>query len=147
MADRSPDKFVDDERATLTRLLQFQRESFVRKVVGVTDADASASPVTSGTTLLWLANHVADAETIWVLDRFAGRDTAPFGSHHAATLHWLVQRRPSRISCGGGPRQTQRGWPSGRSGRLAGRCRGGRCRGVPGGIGCQHPRRQPAVAP
>ncbi|HNI36537.1 MAG TPA: DUF664 domain-containing protein, partial [Microthrixaceae bacterium] len=92
MADRSPDKFVDDERATLTRLLQFQRESFVRKVVGVTDADASASPVTSGTTLLWLANHVADAETIWVLDRFAGRDTAPFGSHHAATLHDAIAR-------------------------------------------------------
>lgn len=92
MADRSPAKFVDDERTTLTRLLQFQRESFVRSVVGVADHDATASPVGSGTTLLWLTNHLADAETIWVLVRFAGHDAAPFGTDHTTTIHNAIAR-------------------------------------------------------
>ena len=92
MADRSPAMFVDDERSTMMGLLRFQRESFVRKVIGVTDADAATSPVPSGTTLLWLTNHLADAESIWVLARFAGIDAAPFGSDHAPTIHAAIAR-------------------------------------------------------
>jgi len=55
-------------------LLQFQRESFVRKLEGVVDAEARRSPVASGTSLLWLARHLARAETVWVRIRFAGED-------------------------------------------------------------------------
>jgi hypothetical protein len=72
--DQSPQPAVDGERATLLGLLQFQRESLVRKVAGVADEAARRSPVASGTTLLWLVKHLAYAESIWVERRFAGLD-------------------------------------------------------------------------
>ena len=59
---------------TLVDLLQFQRESLVRKVTGVDDATARSSPVASGTSLLWLIKHLAWAEVSWLLHRFAGQD-------------------------------------------------------------------------
>jgi hypothetical protein len=72
--DLSPQPTVEDERATLLALLQFQRESLVRKVTGVDDDAARRSPVASGTTLLWLVKHCCYGETIWVERRFAGLD-------------------------------------------------------------------------
>jgi hypothetical protein len=72
MADVKPPPAAHDERTTALLFLQYLRESLVRKVEGVSDADARRSPVASGTTLLWLTKHCAYAETIWVLSRFAG---------------------------------------------------------------------------
>ena len=72
--DRKPPRGLDGERETLLSLLQFQRDSMVRKVEGVSDEDARRSPVTSGTTLLWLVKHLCYAESIWVERRFAGLD-------------------------------------------------------------------------
>jgi len=57
-------------------LLQYQRESFARKLDRVDEQAARRSPVPSGTNLLWLAVHMADAELLWVLVRFAGFDGA-----------------------------------------------------------------------
>ena len=72
MADQKPPRLEGDERQTLYALLQFQRESIVRKVTGVSEADARRPLVNSATTLLWLTKHLAFAESIWVLRRFAG---------------------------------------------------------------------------
>ena len=72
VTDHRPPHLDVDERSTLVAMLQFQRESFVRKLTGVDEQEAATSPVQSGTNLLWLANHVADAESLWVLERFAG---------------------------------------------------------------------------
>ena len=55
-------------------LLQYQRDSVVRKVQGVDDAAARRSMVPTGTSLLWLVKHLAYAETIWFVQRFAGED-------------------------------------------------------------------------
>lgn len=55
-------------------LLQFQRESLVRKVADVDEGSARKPLVGSGTTLLWLMKHMARAETMWILHRFAGQD-------------------------------------------------------------------------
>jgi hypothetical protein len=55
-------------------LLRYQRESFVRKVDGLSDEEARRALVPSGTTLLWLTKHLACAEQIWILQRFAGQD-------------------------------------------------------------------------
>jgi hypothetical protein len=63
-----------DEAETLRALLQYQRESLVRKVAGLEDATAVRSSVGSGTSLLWLIRHMARAEITWVLYRFAGQD-------------------------------------------------------------------------
>jgi uncharacterized damage-inducible protein DinB len=72
--DQKPPRLVGGERETLGALLQFQRDSLVRKVVGIDDDAARRPLVDSGTSLLWLIKHVAHAETIWIVDRFAGED-------------------------------------------------------------------------
>jgi len=61
--------------ATLLALLQYQRESLVKNVEGVSAARAAWSPVPSGTNLLWLIIHAADAEQTWIVRRFAGMAT------------------------------------------------------------------------
>jgi Protein of unknown function (DUF664) len=63
-----------DERTTLHALLQYQRGSLVKKVGGVGEEAARRTPLSSGTTLLWLTRHMARAESLWILHRFAGRD-------------------------------------------------------------------------
>jgi hypothetical protein len=44
----------------------------VRKVAGVDDQAAREAMVASGTTLLWLTKHMARAEQLWIVQRFAG---------------------------------------------------------------------------
>jgi hypothetical protein len=72
--DLQPPKFAANERTTLTTLLQYQRDSFVRKVSGASDFDARRRMVPTDTTLLWLTKHLRRAEVMWVLIRFAGQD-------------------------------------------------------------------------
>jgi uncharacterized damage-inducible protein DinB len=74
VADHKPPRLAGGEAETLQALLQYQRDSLVRKVTELDDASARRSPVGSGTTLLWLIKHMARAEIIWVRHRFAGED-------------------------------------------------------------------------
>jgi Protein of unknown function (DUF664) len=77
LTDRKPPRVFGDERATLVALLQYLRESVVRKVEGVSDRDARRSPVPTGTSLLWIVKHLARAEALWLLERFAGQRVEP----------------------------------------------------------------------
>lgn len=91
MTDHKPPRLVSGERQTLQALLQFQRESLVRKVEGVGETDARRQLVPSGTTLLWLVQHIAHAETLWIVERFAGEDVAverPTDTMDAAVGHY-----------------------------------------------------------
>ncbi len=72
MPDQKPPRLAGGERETLLALLQYQRDSLVRKVLGVDGRAAAVSPVRSGTTLSWLVSHLAAAESSWVEQRFAG---------------------------------------------------------------------------
>jgi len=74
MADQKPPRLAGSERDTLQVLLQYQRDSLLRKVAGIDDSAARRQLVGSGTTLLWLIKHMARAEAVWVLCRFAGAD-------------------------------------------------------------------------
>jgi uncharacterized damage-inducible protein DinB len=74
--DQKPPRLDGDERDTLTALLQYQRDSFVRKMTDLDDEPARRQLVPSGTSLLWLIKHMASAETTWVLRRFAGHQVA-----------------------------------------------------------------------
>jgi Protein of unknown function (DUF664) len=74
--DQKPPRLAGDERETVLALLQYQRDSFVKKVSGVVEEAAGWSPLASGTTLLWLTRHMATAESLWLLHRFAGEDVA-----------------------------------------------------------------------
>lgn len=93
VSDQKPPRSTADERTTAMMLLQFQRESLVRKLTGVSQQDAAASPVGSGTSLLWLANHLADAETNWVLRRFAGLPAEEDADHRALIDDALARYR------------------------------------------------------
>jgi hypothetical protein len=74
--DQKPPRLAVGEADTLRALLQFQRDSLVRKVSGLPGPAAAQSPVGSGTSLLWLIKHVTRMEIMWVLVRFAGDDVA-----------------------------------------------------------------------
>lgn len=71
MPDLKPPRLVGDERETLHALLQYHRESLVRKVTGIDNGAARRRFVGSDTTLLWLVKHAAGAEARWVLRSFA----------------------------------------------------------------------------
>lgn len=80
--DQKPPRPFGDDRQVLTLLLQYQRESLARKVFGVSEVAARQSPVPSGTTLLWLIEHLAHAEWLWIMHRFAGGEKpAPVTTH------------------------------------------------------------------
>jgi hypothetical protein len=70
--DVKPPRLAADERSNLLALLQYQRESLVRKASGVDPGAAASSPVPSGTSLVWLVEHLATAESVWIEQRFAG---------------------------------------------------------------------------
>jgi hypothetical protein len=74
MPDQKPPYLDGDERAVVCALLQYQRESVVRKMEGVDDTVARQAVMASGTSLVWLVKHLAYAETIWIVQRFAGED-------------------------------------------------------------------------
>jgi uncharacterized damage-inducible protein DinB len=74
VGDEKPPRLAGDEREVVLALLQYQRDSFVKKVRGVSEEAARRSEVASGTSLLWLMKHMARAESLWLLRRFAGQD-------------------------------------------------------------------------
>jgi hypothetical protein len=91
--DQKPPRLAGDERETLRAALQYVRESFARKLGGIDDEAARWSPVGSGTSLLWLTRHLAYAESVWVLGRFAGRpdDVPPNDVPEGDTLPAAVE--------------------------------------------------------
>jgi hypothetical protein len=72
--DHKPPRSAAGESETLRALLQYERDSLIRKVAGIDDSAARQSPVETGTSLFWLIKHSAWAELTWVPDRFAGQD-------------------------------------------------------------------------
>jgi Protein of unknown function (DUF664) len=77
MVDLKPPRLAGgDERAVLRALTQYHRDSIVRKLDGLSEADARRRFVPSDTTLLWLVKHLTFAELLWIGRRFAGRDLA-----------------------------------------------------------------------
>ena len=77
MADRRPPTLCGDERDTLLVALAFQRDSFLAKYDGLAAADAERVMVPSATTMLWLLEHLAHAESGWIVKRSGGEATPP----------------------------------------------------------------------
>ena len=87
-----PPRLASDERAILRALLQYQRESLVRKATGVDASAAAHSPVPSGTTIQWLLDHLATAESVWVEQRFAGSSVDPFAGSPSPSIDDAIAR-------------------------------------------------------
>lgn len=65
-----------DERTMLSAMLEWYREGVLLKVEGMTQADATTSPVRSGTTVAGLVKHLALVEDHWCT-RGIGRASMP----------------------------------------------------------------------
>ena len=76
MTDQKPERFAAGERATLLAILQYQRESLVRKVADLDDRAARRQLVPSGTTLLF-----ASSSTVGPAD-----DGSPSPIRHGVTV-------------------------------------------------------------
>lgn len=85
MADRKPPKVVAGEVGTWVALYQFQRESLLGKLGGLSEQDARLPLVPSGTSLLWLVKHCTRGERLWFFDRFAAREQSPRATTILAT--------------------------------------------------------------
>jgi hypothetical protein len=62
-----------DERAMLAGMLEWYRQGVLRKVDGMRQSDAAASPLRSGTTPAGLVKHLALVEDSWFTHRLAHR--------------------------------------------------------------------------
>jgi uncharacterized damage-inducible protein DinB len=72
--DQKPPRLAGGEREIVMALLQFQRESLLRKLAGLDEEAARRRLVGSATTLMWLVKHMTQAELMWLAHRFAGHD-------------------------------------------------------------------------
>ncbi|MFF4583206.1 DinB family protein [Streptomyces sp. NPDC001389] len=72
---RTPPELVGDERATLTSVLQWQRDTLRMKCAGLTDEQLRRRAVPpSGLSLLGLVRHLAEVERGWFRNVLAGED-------------------------------------------------------------------------
>ena len=67
---------VDGEIATSLAFLGYLRDGVSRKLDGLTEAQARAGLVPSGTSLLGLVKHLTTVEAYWMQRRFAGLEIA-----------------------------------------------------------------------
>ncbi len=77
MADIDTPRTGGPETTILPSTLRYLRESLLRKAVGLDDETARWSPVASGTSILWLIDHMAFVESIWFVNRFLGEGEIP----------------------------------------------------------------------
>lgn len=109
VVDHKPPRPIADERTTLLALLSYQRESLIGKLDGLDARSATAVSVSSGTTLLWLVQHMATAETLWMVHRYLGEQpkpddpgAAPTGTvDHAVAEYRRAAGRTDAIATGG----------------------------------------------
>jgi Protein of unknown function (DUF664) len=103
--DHKPPRPIADERETLLALLAYQRESLISKLDGLDGGTATAVVMPSGTTLLWLVQHLATAETLWIVHRYLGASwreddpgAAPTGTvDHAITEYRRAAERTDSV--------------------------------------------------
>jgi Protein of unknown function (DUF664) len=62
MMDHLPPSLDDGERETLLAFLDYLRECVVAKLEGISEADALKTRSASGTSILWLAQHLVAVE-------------------------------------------------------------------------------------
>ncbi|WP_327088765.1 DinB family protein [Nonomuraea sp. NBC_01738] len=64
--------------------LRYLRERVVEKAGGLSDEEARASGVASGTNLMWLVKHLAVAEMNWFTYMYSGSEVGKYGPHPLA---------------------------------------------------------------
>ena len=98
MADIDTPRADGPETTILPSTLRYLRGSLLRKAEGLDDETARWSPVASGTSILWLIDHMAFVESIWFVNRFLGEgEIPPFRTsdslHQALDNYTMVGQR------------------------------------------------------
>lgn len=114
---------VGDERATLTSVLQWQRDTLMMKCAGLTDEQLRRKAVApSGLSLLGLVRHLAEVERSWFRNVLNDEDVRGYFPKNEAgesgrTSTSRTRTRPSRSRSGRRrARAPGRSWtPPGRS--------------------------------
>ncbi|MFI5831839.1 DinB family protein [Streptomyces sp. NPDC051578] len=82
---RTPPVLDGDERATLTSVLQWQRDTLMMKCAGLTDEQLRRRAVApSGLSLLGLVRHLAEVERSWFRNVLNGEDVRGYFPKNAA---------------------------------------------------------------
>ena len=72
--DVGPPSLNTDEKTTLIAFLDYLREALIVKTYGLSDGEAAAPGVPSGTSLLWLIKHMIAVELNWFEWAYDGAD-------------------------------------------------------------------------
>lgn len=91
MTDRAPRitlPYVGDERETLLAFLTWHRQTFLRKLDGLTDEQLRWRHVPSGLTLMGMLRHLGDVERHWFGEVFAGDPANRFFTDDDPDADW-----------------------------------------------------------
>lgn len=108
---RTPPVLVGDERATLTSVLQWQRDTLMVKCAGLTPEQLRRKAVApSGLSLLGLVRHLAEVERGWFRNVLGGEDVrSHFPRNAAGSGRSSTSRTRTRRSRSGSGRTPARG--------------------------------------
>lgn len=82
--------FVGTEKAMLLGFLDFQRETAIWKLHGVSETDTRRRLGPSSLTLIGIVNHLGYAERAWFRSALLGEDLDAAGFPDVADLYWDV---------------------------------------------------------
>jgi uncharacterized damage-inducible protein DinB len=89
--ERTIPPLTGNERETLGAYLDYQRDTLVWKMEGLSDDDLRRSVVPSGWPLLGLVKHLAYVERWWFQDRFAGEDATYPWTDEDPDADWRIE--------------------------------------------------------
>ena len=88
--ERTFPPFHGGEKEMLLAYLDFQRDTAICKLRGLSEEDARRTTGASTLTLIGLVNHLAYAERVWFRAVFLGEDVAAAGYPDDMSLYWSV---------------------------------------------------------
>lgn len=88
--ERTFPPFHGDEKEMLLAYLDFQRDTAICKLQGVSEEDARRTLGPSSLTLIGIVSHMTHAERVWFRATFLGEDLAASGTPDDVSLYWDV---------------------------------------------------------
>lgn len=86
--DRVYPPYHGDEKPMLLAYLNFQRDTAICKLQGVSEDDARRTLGPSSLTLIGIVTHLAYVERVWFRTVFLGEDVTAIGYQDDASLYW-----------------------------------------------------------
>lgn len=88
---RTDPPLAGTEQETLLGFLNWQRDTLLCKVTGLSDKQVRMPHQPSGMTLLGLVKHLSDVERSWFREVFAGEDLAALWDDNDPQRYWRIE--------------------------------------------------------